>query len=116
VAALTGEGLPELAAAIEERLAAHPRPAPSPAPPAPVRRRARSSQDQPRVSRRDWGFELAGEALRRLVERTDFDSPESLQRFQVALDRMGASAALEEAGARAGDSVRVGDLEFEYQP
>ena len=42
----------------------------------------------------------------------------SLERnlMHEALDRMGASAALEEAGARAGDSVRVGDLEFEYQP
>jgi Obg family GTPase CgtA-like protein len=32
------------------------------------------------------------------------------------LDRIGASAALEEAGAEPGDTVRIGQLEFEYQP
>jgi len=37
-------------------------------------------------------------------------------RFQVALDRMGVTAALEKAGAAPGDTVRIGDAEFEYQP
>jgi GTP-binding protein len=68
------------------------------------------------VARRPWGFELTGDRIERLVERTDFDSPDSLQRFQVQLDRIGASKALEEAGAQPGDTVRVGELEFEYQP
>jgi GTP-binding protein len=39
-----------------------------------------------------------------------------MQRFQVALDRMGVSSALEEAGAQPGDTVRIGEKEFEYQP
>jgi GTP-binding protein len=68
------------------------------------------------VERRPWGFELQGPAVERLVERTDFESESGLQRFQVALDRLGASAALEDAGAQPGDTVRVGRLEFEYQP
>ncbi|MGH7778047.1 MAG: Obg family GTPase CgtA, partial [Candidatus Dormibacterales bacterium] len=70
----------------------------------------------PSVARHAWGFELGGAAVERLVLRTDFDSPESLGRFQAALDRVGASAALEAAGARAGDTVRAGGREFEYRP
>jgi GTP-binding protein len=59
---------------------------------------------------------VGGEAVERLVERTDLDSEQGLQRFQVALDRLGVSSALEEAGAEPGDSVRIGQVEFEYQP
>jgi GTP-binding protein len=114
VSALSGEGLPELVAAIEAALARLP--APEPAPPPRVRLRAKRQPLAPLVARRPWGFELKGERVERLVERTDFDSPDSLQRFQVQLDRIGASKALEEAGAQPGDTVRVGELEFEYQP
>jgi GTP-binding protein len=115
VSALTGEGVPELIAAIDERLAALPRP--SPALTTPVQRlRPRQTPQPPLVERRPWGFELGGERVRRLIERTDFDSEESLQRFQIQLDRIGVSAALAEAGAQPGDTVRVGELEFEYQP
>jgi GTP-binding protein len=114
VSALTGEGVPELVAAIEAALARLPEP--EPVPPPRLRLRPKRQPTPPVVARRSWGFELMGERVRRLVDRTDFDSPDSLQRFQVQLDRIGVSKALEEAGARPGDTVRVGELEFEYQP
>jgi GTP-binding protein len=115
VSALTGEGVAELVRAIEAQLAALPVPVAAPVTKT-VRLRPRRGASPPVVERRPWGFELSGEGVRRLVQRTDFDSPDSLQRFQVRLDRIGASAALERAGAQPGDTVRVGDLEFEYQP
>jgi GTP-binding protein len=68
------------------------------------------------VERRDWGLEVAGKRVERLLERYDLDTPDGFDRFQVALDRMGVTAALEEAGAEPGDTVRIGDAEFEYQP
>jgi GTP-binding protein len=68
------------------------------------------------VERRDWGLEVAGKRVERLLERYDLDTPAGFDRFQVALDRMGVSAALEEAGAEPGVTVRIGDAEFEYQP
>jgi GTPase len=114
VSALTGEGLPELVATTEQVLAKLPRP--QPAEPAPHKLRPRRRPSAPVVAKRSWGFELLGDRVQRLVERTDFESSDSLERFQVQLDRIGASRALEEAGARAGDTVRVGELEFEYQP
>jgi GTP-binding protein len=117
VSALSGEGVPELLEAIDEALAGAPRPTPA-EPPAPVirLRRRRRRPEPPRVERRSWGFEVAGSAVESLVERTNFDSEGGLQRFQMALDRLGVSSALEEAGAEPGDSVRIGQVEFEYQP
>ncbi|PZR94613.1 MAG: hypothetical protein DLM67_12225, partial [Candidatus Nephthysia bennettiae] len=87
-------------------------------PGAPVsgRRRRGAPAEPPQVEKRPWGFQVVGPAVERLVERTSFDSEQGLQRFQMALDRLGVSSALEEAGAEAGDSVRVGQVEFEYQP
>ena len=68
------------------------------------------------VERHEWGLAVAGARLDRLLERYDLDTPAGLDRFQVALDRMGVSAALEEAGAVPGETVRIGSAEFEYQP
>ena len=68
------------------------------------------------VARRDWGLEVEGARVERLLERYDLETPAGFDRFQVALDRMGVNAALEEAGAQPGETVRIGESEFEYQP
>ena len=67
------------------------------------------------MERHPWGFLVSGEAVEQLVARTRFDSEAALQRFQVALDRVGVSSALEDAGAQPGDTVRIADMEFEYR-
>jgi GTPase len=69
-----------------------------------------------RVHRRDWGLEVEGARVDRLLDRYDLETPAGFDRFQVALEKMGVNAALEEAGAEAGETVRIGDAEFEYQP
>lgn len=115
--ALTGEGVPELLAAIWDVVADAPAPERAePAPPVQRLRPRRGAAEPPVVERAPWGFRVSGAAVERLVGRTRFDSQASLERFQVALDRLGVSAALEEAGAQPGDTVRIGDLDFEYQP
>jgi GTP-binding protein len=117
ISARTGEGVAELMDAVGKELAAAPPPARIEAEPPVVRlKRRRRRSEPPLVERRSGGFELRGPAVDRLVERTDLDSDHGLQRFQSMLDRIGASAALEEAGAEPGDTVRIGQLEFEYQP
>jgi GTP-binding protein len=117
VSAKTGEGVPELLEAVDRKLAAAPLPPRrEPAPPVVRLRRKRARPEPPQVERRPWGFEVAGSAVERLVERTNFESEQGLQRFQMALDRLGVSSALEEAGAEAGNTVRIGRVEFEYQP
>jgi GTPase len=116
VSAETGVGVEELRAAIVEALAASP----------PRKRREVAPQrisltplgraPEIAVERRDWGLEVAGKRVERLLERYDLDTPAGFDRFQVALDRMGVTAALEEAGVAPGDTVRIGETEFEYQP
>ncbi|MGH7912670.1 MAG: Obg family GTPase CgtA, partial [Candidatus Dormibacteraceae bacterium] len=114
ISAKEGTGVGVLLQRLQAMLAA----LPPPEKPRVVGRRVRlrRAEGAPGVERREWGFQVMGSRIERLVDRTDFDSEAALQRFQVILDRMGVSAALAEAGAEAGDTVRVGDLEFEYQP
>jgi len=114
--ALTGEGVPELLASIDEMVAAAPPPPRVEVPPPVHRLRPRrAAAEQPLVERHPWGFLVSGEAVERLVTRTRFDSEAAVQRFQVALDRLGVSSALEDAGAEPGDTVRIAEMEFEYR-
>ncbi|MDQ6638024.1 MAG: GTPase ObgE [Candidatus Dormibacteraeota bacterium] len=117
ISAHTGAGANQLVAQLASRLTTVPQPAPAlPAEPVIRLRRRRSAPPPPAVVKEPWGYRIAGAALDRLIAATDFDSVSALQRFQLQLDRIGVSTALEEAGAVAGDTVRAGDLEFEYQP
>jgi GTP-binding protein len=77
----------------------------------PVRARARLA-----VERQPFGYLVRGERVERLVERTDLESEGALARFQHELDRLGVNSALESAGVQPGDTVRIADVEFEYQP
>jgi GTP-binding protein len=115
VSAHDGTGLDQLRAAIaaalgdaEESAAASPPPA------------------EMRVHRFDplesgWQVVAEGDALRirgRRIEgtaaRTDFENPESRDRFQRTLERMGIDAELRRQGARAGTTVRIGGAELEW--
>ena len=112
VSALSGAGLAELLDALETLLASSP---PAPAPEVKISLKP-APAPAPEVVRRAWGFQVSGPAAERLLARTDFDSEEGLQRFQSRLRRIGVTQALEEAGAEPGDTVRIGEAEFEYQP
>lgn len=117
VSARSGEGVPELIAAIQGAIAEAPRPEAA-VEEAPVRLRPRRSRraERPLVRRRQWGFEVSGPTVDRLLERVDFESERSFDWFQVQLDRLGITAALLEAGVAPGDTVRLGEMDFEFQP
>lgn len=114
VSALTGEGLPKLLDAIGSSVAS----APAPSLPAPVRVTKLPVRwaGELVVERKPAGFVVRGERVERLVERTNLDSEGGLARFQSDLDRLGVNEALEAAGVKPGDTVRIADVEFEYQP
>lgn len=63
---------------------------------------------------RDGTFELSGQRIERLAAMTNFDSDESLLRFERALAKMGVDKKLREMGAVEGDTVRIGPYEFTY--
>lgn len=114
VSALTGEGMPELLSAIASLVAKAP--APSLNAPAKVTRLPVRGAGDIVVRKSGAAFAVSGERIERLVERTDLESEGGLDRFQVALDRIGVNAALEAAGVRPGDTVTISGVEFEYQP
>ncbi len=114
VSALTGEGLPAFMAATAVLLATAPQPR------VPAKRHVATLLEKSRVGlaveRRPFGFAVRGERVERLVESTDLESEGGLARFQRELDRLGVNSALEAAGVKPGDTVRIADVEFEYQP
>jgi len=115
ISALSGEGLDELMDAVVTTLAG----APEPRPQGPVRAIKLPSAGQRTelaVERLAWGFVVRGDRVENLVDRTDLESSGGLARFQIELDRLGVNDALVAGGAQPGDTVRIGEVEFEYQP
>ncbi|HET6379585.1 MAG TPA: GTPase ObgE [candidate division Zixibacteria bacterium] len=86
----------------------------------------RETEEAVRVHRFDpldagWQIVAEGDALRirgRRIEtaaaRTDFENPESRDRFQRTLERLGIDAELRRRGAGPGTTVRIGRVELEW--
>ncbi|HEV7603791.1 MAG: GTPase [Chloroflexota bacterium] len=66
----------------------------------------------------DGSFRVRGKRIERSAAQTNFDVEESAERFQRELARLGIEAELRRAGIAAGDTVRIGktELEWEAQP
>jgi GTP-binding protein len=65
------------------------------------------------VSEGEWAVE--GKGFERLVAMTDLDNEYALTRFQRTLERSGVNRKLKDQGAKDGDTVKIRDIEFEYQ-
>lgn len=112
VSAATGEGVPELLAALAELLRRLP-----PAERAPSVRVYRLAPEDERwsVEREAKAFRVRGWKVERIVAMTDLENPEAVDRLQATLARLGVLDALEEAGVRPGDTVRIGKAELEWK-
>ncbi len=112
ISAVTGEGiddlLRELGAGVAESRASIPQPVGY------VRHVV--LPDAVRVEREETGWRVRGKRAERAVEVTDMDNEEAVTRLQRRLLTMGVERLLDEAGAHAGDEVRIGGVEFEYEP
>ena len=58
-------------------------------------------------------FRITGRGVEVLFDRFDLGNEEALAYLEGRLKEMGVMAALDRAGFRSGDEIRVGDLEFE---
>lgn len=67
------------------------------------------------VSRHDEAYVVTGKSAERLAAMADLSTLDGVLYFQQRLDRMGITAALERAGAQAGNTVVIGPLELEWQ-
>jgi GTP-binding protein len=58
---------------------------------------------------------VRGRRIEASAARTNFDNPESRDRFQRTLERLGIDAELRRLGAAAGTTVRIGGVELEWE-
>jgi GTP-binding protein len=58
---------------------------------------------------------VRGRRIEASAARTNFDNPESRDRFQRTLERLGIDAELRRQGAEAGTTVRIGSIELEWE-
>lgn len=59
-------------------------------------------------------FRVRNEALEKKVARFNLENEDSLRSLQYLLKRWGVFKLLVEAGVKEGDSIKIGDFEFEY--
>jgi GTP-binding protein len=75
----------------------------------------RSREEKPTftIRRENEVYVVEGEQIERLVQRTNFNYHDSVLRFAHTIRKMGVEDALRERGAKEGDTIRIGDMEFE---
>jgi GTPase len=69
-----------------------------------------------RLTKEDGAWRVEGRAVERAVGFADLTLAEAADMAAKRLARLGVDEALREAGAVAGDEVRIGDLSFEFTP
>jgi GTP-binding protein len=119
ISAASGEGLTAFRARIAERLPSAAELAGPPEPSGVVVHRIETMDDGFSIDRdADGAFRVRGRRIERVAAQTNFDVEESAERFQHDLARLGIEAELRRAGVAAGDLVRIGstELEWEAQP
>ena len=115
ISAATGEGVKDLLWAAARTLEKRKGEAPQPLPALKVYR-GPSSAEPFTIERVADGFRVSGNQLERLLAMTDMTNPEGLAHFQRMLDRWGLNDALARHGAHGGETVRISDVEFLYDP
>ena len=59
-------------------------------------------------------FEVTGDEVERMVVQTDWENDEAITYLQHRFDKIGLDEALEKAGCRAGDEIRILGYAFDY--
>ena len=118
VSAATKEGLKELVARTAQALEEYVEP-PEEEPDDGIKVYDASLDEDPdnvTISRNDAGdFIVHGKALEKLVAMTNFGNDEALRRFQYIWRMKGIDARLKKRGIKEGDTVHIGEMEFEFR-
>ncbi|MBQ3403159.1 MAG: GTPase ObgE [Synergistaceae bacterium] len=122
VSAVFGINIPELIRAIAELVRNTPATPPAFSPSdiieLPSRKSSgRSSREPVRIIRQsDGSFRVEHENFEKSVARINFEHEDALQKFARLLKALNVEEALEAAGAREGDKVYIGEVEFDFEP
>ena len=122
VSALFGTNIPELIKAIAELVRKTPVTSPKISTPEiielPMRKSTgRSLREPVKIIRQsDGSFRVEHANFEKSVARINFEHEDALQKFAGLLKALSVEEALEAAGAREGDKVYIGDVEFDFEP
>ena len=68
------------------------------------------------IKQSDGSFRVEHENFEKSVARINFEHEDALQKFSRLLKAMSVEEALEAAGAKEGDKVYIGEIEFDFEP
>ncbi len=115
ISALTSQGVPALLYACDARLREIP-PEPmihtEPTPALRIRARPRNEW---KIAKEEDGWVVRGTGVERLVAVTDMNNPVGVRRFQRILEKLGVVDRLRDLGVEDGDTVRIGEVEFDFE-
>jgi GTPase len=63
----------------------------------------------------DITFQIVGRGIERMVAMTDLENEQALRRLQKSLNKIGINRKLKALGAKDGDTVRIREIEFDYE-
>ena len=116
VSSVTGENLRPVLYRIKKQLDSLPKVGKIPVAPEPLAAFPLSGPPEFSVTKEGDGvYRINSEALLKRLKRFNLEQNEALLRLDLYLKRRGIITALEEAGVKEGDLVRIGDLEFVFE-
>ncbi len=68
------------------------------------------------IKQSDGSFRVEHENFEKSVSRINFEHEDALQKFSRLLKAMSVEEALEASGAKEGDKVYIGEIEFDFEP
>ncbi|HLO98258.1 MAG TPA: GTPase ObgE [Fimbriimonas sp.] len=74
----------------------------------------RQGEDFWEVLQEEDGFRVSGKRLERMVSMTDLQSRDAVRYLQRKLEKIGVFKKLRDIGIEEGDTVMIGELEFEF--
>jgi GTP-binding protein len=116
VSTATREGLRELTYALAKRVEEARAAAPPPEATRIVIRPPAVDDAGFTVTEEDGVYVVRGPRPERWVRQTNFDNDEAVGFLADRLERLGVEEALAKSGAEPGDTVRIGDREFDWHP
>ena len=122
VSAIFGTNIPELIRAVADLVRKTPAASPETDAPEiielPVRKSSgRNIREPVKIIRQsDGSFRVEHANFEKSVARINFEHEDALQKFAGLLKALSVEEALEAAGAREGDKVYIGDVEFDFEP
>ncbi|MCE2766489.1 MAG: GTPase ObgE [Fimbriimonadaceae bacterium] len=75
---------------------------------------AKQGEDYWEVIEEEYGYRVVGKRLERMIAMTDLESRDAVRYLQRRLERIGVIEKLRKAGIEEGDSVSIGEFEFDF--